>query len=142
MVRRFLDDSRGSSVVEFALVCPVLITFILGALEVGTALRANAGLRDLAGWAGRQAVIARQQNPSAALVKTTVENDIRNRAASGRYNITATGLTVEATVAQHATVPGVDRVTIRLDYNHPVSIPFVTVKQIPISVVKTYFVSR
>jgi Flp pilus assembly protein TadG len=41
LARRFVDDARGLSAVEFALILPLMLTLYLGATEVSQAISAN-----------------------------------------------------------------------------------------------------
>jgi Flp pilus assembly protein TadG len=44
-LRQLLRDARGISAVEFALIAPVLLAFIIGITQIGVLFQAQAGLR-------------------------------------------------------------------------------------------------
>jgi len=140
LLSRIIQSERGGSVVEFALVCPMLIAVMLSVLEFGEALRSNTGLRDLMGWAGRRAVVARQNNNT---ISTSVLNDdIRTEAAKAYYNIQTSRFTVQSSVVANTSLNTVDEVRISFQYSHPVSVPFVPVTSIPINIARTFYVQR
>lgn len=141
MKRRLLRDDRGSTVAEFAMVSPIIIMLILAALEFGGVLRANAGLRDLAGWAGRGAIIATQVERNGESVDTAgIRSGIIAQAGNRRYNLGEGALTVTVASAQDTALLTVHRVRIQLVYNHPVSVPFLPVTSVPMRADRTFFV--
>lgn len=141
MKRRLLSNERGSTVAEFAMVSPVVIMLILAALEFGGVLRANAGLRDLAGWGGRNAIIATQVDRSGETVDAAgIRSGIIARAENPGYNLGEGTLAVTVTPTQDTTLLTVHRVRIRLVYSHPVSVPFLPIASVPMTVERTFFV--
>lgn len=139
-IPRFRSDERGSTVVEFAMVSPLVILLILAALEFGMALRANAGLRDLAGWAGRAAIVATQVERNGESVDTAaVRTGIIAEAAKVSYNLREGALAVTVTNVQDTTLLTVHRIRIRLVYTHPISVPFLPVTSVPMTVDRTFF---
>ena len=138
--RRLCRDDRGSTVVEFALVSPVLIMLILAALQFGMVLRANAGLRDLAGWAGREAVVSYQLVSDGTIGATQLKNNIVERAENMRYNLRDGTLNVTVTNAADTTLLTVNRVRIQMTYNQPISLPFLPIASVPLRVDRTFFV--
>lgn len=139
-VTRFVRDQRGSALIEFALVSPMVIMLILGALEFGRVLQSNAGLRELAGWAGRQAVISYQIVGDGVVGADALKTNIRTEAARAKYNLSAGTLGVTVNVNDITTLPTVQRVNVALTYNHTVSMPFLQGKTINLSVNRAYFV--
>jgi Flp pilus assembly protein TadG len=139
-IRPLKRDERGSTVVEFAMISPLVILLILAALEFGMALRANAGLRDLAGWAGRDAIVATQVERNGESVDTVaVRNKIIAEAAKKSYNLGSGALTVTVTNVQDTTLLTVHRIRIQLVYTHPISVPFLSVTGVPMRVDRTFF---
>jgi len=57
MMRRLLRSDRASGAVEFALVVPVLFTFIIGIAQLGMLFFANAGLQSAVAEGARLATI-------------------------------------------------------------------------------------
>lgn len=54
---RILRDSKGSAAIEFAIAVPVLVTFIIGIIQTGVYLQANAGVQHALGEGARVATI-------------------------------------------------------------------------------------
>lgn len=141
MRRRLLSNDRGSTAAEFAMVSPVVIMLILGALEFGGVLRANAGLRDLAGWAGREAMISTQVERNGESVDTAgIRTDIIAQAENPGYNLGEGTLAVTVTNTQDTALLTVHRVRIRLVYSHPISVPFLPIASVPLRADRTFFV--
>ena len=70
MIKRFrslLGDRRGVGTVEFALACPVLFFFLIGASQIGVLFYANAGLRNTVAEGARIATI--YPTPSTTTIK-------------------------------------------------------------------------
>lgn len=65
---RFLRSERGTAVVEFALVAPLLFFLVFGIIEFGRALNYYNDLTQLAGQGARAAIVSR--NPDGTAVGT------------------------------------------------------------------------
>ena len=123
------------------MVSPIVIMLILAALEFGGVLRANAGLRDLAGWAGRNAMISTQVDRNGESVDTAgIRAEIIAQAENRGYNLGEGVLAVTVTNRQDTALLTVHRVRIRLVYDHPVSVPFLPITSIPMTTDRTFFV--
>lgn len=134
-------DERGSTVVEFAFVSPLVIILILAALQLGLALRANAGIRQLAGWAGREAMVSYQlfgdgDTVGAAELKEMIEDEAKAPA----YNLGNGSLNVEVSLVQDTTLLTVNRINVRIEYDFPLNLPFVPAQTIELAVARTFFV--
>jgi Flp pilus assembly protein TadG len=57
MKTRLLHDSRGATMMEFALVAPVFVTLIIGIAQLGLLFWANAGLHNAVAEGARLATI-------------------------------------------------------------------------------------
>jgi Flp pilus assembly protein TadG len=66
--RRFLGSERGTALVEFALIAPILFLFLFGIIEFGRALNYYNDLTQLAGQGARAAIVSR--NPDGSAVGT------------------------------------------------------------------------
>ena len=139
--RPLISNERGSAVIEFALVSPLVILLILGALQLGMVLRANAGLRELAGWGGRRAVISYQiVSDNDTIGAATLKSLIQNEAKSRKYNLEGGTLTVTVTNQADTALLTVNRMRLQLTYNYPLSLPFISTKSIPLSADRTFYV--
>lgn len=134
-------DERGSTVVEFALVSPMVIILILSALQLGLALRANAGLRELIGWAGREAVVSYQVfGDDDTISEDDLKAKIEAEAAKAAYNLKNGTLAVVVESDQDTTLLTVNRIRIRMDYDYPLDLPFIPTQTIDLGVERTFFV--
>jgi Flp pilus assembly protein TadG len=138
--RRLIGNQRGSALIEFALVSPLLIMIILAALQFGLMLRANAGLRELAGWAGRQAVVSYQVKASDGINPAALKTLIENEAMSRKYNLENGTLKVVTTSVQNTALLTVNEVGIKLNYDYPISVPFLGQSLVKLSVDRTFYV--
>jgi Flp pilus assembly protein TadG len=65
MAFRFLRSERGTAVVEFALVAPILFLLVFGILDFGRALNYYNDLTQLAGQGARAAIVDRNPDGTA-----------------------------------------------------------------------------
>jgi Flp pilus assembly protein TadG len=63
--RRFLGSERGTALVEFALIAPILFLFLFGIIEFGRALNYYNDLTQLAGQGARAAIVSRNPDGTA-----------------------------------------------------------------------------
>ena len=108
-IRRFLASCGGATAVEFALIAPVLITTVLGVVQVGMAMQEYNALRGVAGDVARYAVVNYQA--SNKLSTTTLETYGASVARASPYNIQATGLLVTISEAGTQRVTGAKELT-------------------------------
>jgi len=73
--RRLIGETRGAAAVEFALAVPILLTLLLGALEVGLNLYLRSVLEGALLMAGRSSSLQAAQAGQAA-IDATVESQI------------------------------------------------------------------
>jgi Flp pilus assembly protein TadG len=116
-VGALLRDERGVSMVEFALVAPLLFAFIFGVIDFGRALFLYNNLQDTARRAARLAAV-QFPNPCAS---TTLVRDSARTWVREFNNGRATAYTVDVTCSADL---GLVRVTIR-DY------PFQSIVPVP-----------
>jgi Flp pilus assembly protein TadG len=72
--RRNLASDQGQTVVEFALVAPLLIVLILGIFQGGIAFNHYLVVTDAARAGARQAIVARVSHISIATIQQTAKN--------------------------------------------------------------------
>jgi Flp pilus assembly protein TadG len=63
--KRFFGSERGTAIVEFALIAPLLFLLLFGVIEFGRALNYYNDLTQLAGQAARSAIVNRNPDGSA-----------------------------------------------------------------------------
>ena len=69
-----LAAENGQTIVEFALVAPLLIVLILGILQGGIAFNHYLVVTDAARAASREAIVARVSGVSVATIQQTAKN--------------------------------------------------------------------
>ena len=107
-----VDDERGASAVEFALVIPVLLTMIIGIMQIGIMFYADAGLQQAVETGARYATI--YPNPSDAQILAKVGSS-----KFGLDNSRITGPSVS-----HGTAKGVKFVEVTMAYSVPMNFVF------------------
>ena len=65
MLRRLASSERGTAVVEFALIAPLLFLLVFGIIEFGRILNAYNNLTQLAGQGARAAAVSRNPDGTA-----------------------------------------------------------------------------
>ncbi len=133
-------DQRGSALIEFAMISPLVVMFILAALQFGLALRANAGLRELAGWAGREAVVSYQIVGDGVKDDAEIKNMIKGEAAKAKYNLNNGSLNVSVESFSNTSFLTVKEIRLSLIYRHPISVPLMVGKVINFKVNRTYYI--
>ena len=84
--RRLISSERGTAVVEFALIAPILFLLVFGIVEFGRALNYYNDLTQLSGQGARAAVVSR--NPDGTAVGT------------GNADCPANGQTIQCQIAK------------------------------------------
>jgi Flp pilus assembly protein TadG len=69
---RVLREERGQSLIEFALVMPLLLILVLGIIQFGFALHSYIALTDAVRIGARQAAVSRSINPESSRVPLIV----------------------------------------------------------------------
>ena len=82
VVRKLRGSERGAAALEFALVTPALVLFIIGIAQLGILFMASAGLRNAVAEGARFATTHPRPN----------ETQIRARIASSRFGLNASNL--------------------------------------------------
>lgn len=82
-LRAFRRDQRGTAVVEFALVAPILFLLVFGILDFGRALNYYNQLTQLAGQGARAAAVDGNPNGVGAASGTSIQSQLVNTYATG-----------------------------------------------------------
>ena len=96
---RLAKDNGGSTIIEFGLLAPVLITMVLAIVQFGFAMQQYNALRGIAADVERYAVVNYQT--SNKISTTQLVTYTQSVATNAPYNIQANGLLV--TIAQPST---------------------------------------
>jgi Flp pilus assembly protein TadG len=121
VLRRIATDRRGATAVEFALSVPVLLTLIIGILQLGTLFFANAGLQQAIESGARYASL--YPNPTDTQIIAKVNNN--------RYGLDSTRITGPS--LSHGTSNGVNYVDLTMSYSVPLNFVFFQVGSINLS---------
>ena len=110
MKRMLRHDQRGASAVEFALTVPILLTLIIGILQIGMLFFANAGLQQAVETGARYATTYPTPSDSAITAKVTASK-------FGLKSAYITGPSVS-----HGVTNGVKYVDVTMSYAFPVNV--------------------
>jgi len=134
--KRLADDTAGSTLIEFAILAPVLFAFIFGVIQVGIHVQNANAVRNLAADGVRAAVVEYQagRNPSTELI----EADIQGRGVGPKYNLQLSRLQVDVT-EETSRIAGVDEMTIAITYKMPNFLGFVGVSAFDIEYERPVF---
>jgi Flp pilus assembly protein TadG len=90
MIRAFTKNARGSAAAEMAMVLPILVALIFGAVELGNYFRSEhvliKGVRDGAVYAARQAISNYDCSVASPPVPATVINDSKALVRTGQLS--------------------------------------------------------
>lgn len=120
--QRTLNDRRGASAVEFALICPVMIMMLFGVLETGRVLHTKSSLQRGVEIAARYTMV--NQTATASELQTV---------AFGDYAPTGDGGTKPSIKIAQVTLSGVDFMVISATLDHTMSIPLLSSRKIGLS---------
>lgn len=119
---RLRRDRRGSAVLEFSVIAPLLVTFILGGFQLAQALHANSSIREAVGNAGREAVVSYQITSDGVMSEAQIEALVASEAVNSAHRLKAANLTVDATIS--GDLGDWRQLTIAATYDFPVNVPF------------------
>ena len=121
-------DSRGAALIEFALIAPVLILFLIGITRVGILFMANAGLRSAVQEGARFATIF--PRPTDAAIKARIVD--RRFGLDPRY-VTAPTITYCMSNGAHAA-------DIRMTYRVPMDLIFFSLPNVVLTERRRVFI--
>jgi len=117
-LRNLIADVRGAAVIDFAFAMPVLITLMIGILQLSLVLQASGAMRNAVGEGMRYAKV----HPSAS------ESDVLAKARAGLAGINPDGIV--ALTLQRGTTNGADFARITMRYQLDPMIPFADIPPI------------
>lgn len=125
MTRCFLAqlgrDCRGSTIIEFALLAPVMFGMMFGVIQVGMSMQAYNAMRNVSSETARYALVEYMKKNE--ITNGTIETQAEAIATSSPYMLLDN---FEATVADAATqrVDGAHEKTLTVTYTPPNVLPF------------------
>lgn len=115
--RAIAKDARGASVVEFALLAPLLLALMFGVVSVGVYMQNSNALRSLASDASRFATVEYQKDN--AISAANLERNIKAMGISSPYFLSEKRLTVSVTEVGTSRVNGAREFDLDLTYDLP-----------------------
>lgn len=121
---RLLSDQRGATLVEFAVIAPVLITMLLGVVQVGLWIQAYNSVRNTVNDTARFAMVEYQRGNKIS--DEAIENRASQIAVGAKYNLDA-GLVIPAVTAKATQVNGIKQRRLVISYQAPEFMPLASV---------------
>ena len=134
--KRLARDERGGTLVEFALVSPIMLTLLFGVVQVGLHVQNANAVRNLAADGARAAVVEYQRGNS--LSANQIAAEIRARGVGPKYNLNLDRLDVVVT-EEASRIGGVDEMSIAISYDMPNYLAFVDLSDLTIEYERPVF---
>lgn len=136
LLRAIWTDCRGAMAVEFALVGPLMITVMLGVVQIGMSMWNFNGLRGVASDTARFAVINYQTNNEL----TNAQIQSYGRAlATQDYGMVDSNLTITVVAVDAPRVAGATELTMTINYNFSTLLSIIGIPDIPMSYSRPIF---
>lgn len=120
LMRGLVANDRGATIIEFALIAPVLITMMIGVLQVGAWVQAYNGVRNVVNDTARFAMVEYQRGNKVS--NEAIQDRAIEIAAAGKYNLDPS--LVLPNVSPKATeVSGVKQLNLSISYTAPEFLP-------------------
>jgi Flp pilus assembly protein TadG len=111
-MKRFTDEC-GQSLVEFAIILPILLLLIMGIIEFGLIMNSCLTIQNASREGARIAIVG------------AADSDIRNRIISDSPNLQTADLTIDITPVEGSRSSG-DTITVAISYNYHLVTPFIS----------------
>ena len=121
-IRNLLRDTRGVGAVEFAMVAPLIITLIVGTLNIGNYIYAQNSVAAAVDKVGREAAV--YPFPSDEKMRTIFADAILKQEAT---------IPVSLAIQRGTTSNGTKYVNLSTTYSLPVELIFVSLGSMPVS---------
>lgn len=131
-------DNAGATMVEFALLAPVIFGMFLGVLQVGIGMQAYNALRNISADASRYTVVEYQREND--ITTTEIETKTKSIASAMPYGLESTRFQARVTRPSTQRVSDAIEYSIEVSYNIRSVIPFFGLEDIPISFTRPIFV--
>ena len=118
---RMTRDESGATLVEFALLAPVVIGFMIGVLQIGTMMQASNAVRSVTADTARYALVEFQKGNSPS--NTAIQAQAIRIADGAPYLLNPDRLEVEIEDATEQRVIGVREITVSVAYTVPTTLP-------------------
>jgi Flp pilus assembly protein TadG len=135
--RRVLRDPSGAAIIEFGILAPVIVTLLLGVVQVGMWMQSYNGLRSVAADTGRYVAVKYQKSQNISNIE--MANWAHSHAVDS-YLFKNDLLTTDVTDAPTQQITGVSEKTLTLTYTFSSILQIVGVDDIPVSFSRPIFV--
>ena len=115
-------DRNGSTIVEFAILAPIIIGMMIGVVQIGVAMQAKNAMRGVASDTARYAVI--QYMKETTVTDAQIKTQAETIAAGAPYLLQSSRLTVTVTSVTTPRVAGTFEKTLTITYTPPSFLPF------------------
>ena len=109
VMHRLRRDRRGSTIIEFAILAPAIVTLFLGILQVGTWMQSYNALRSIAADTGRYTTV--QYQKANYISNIAMASWARNRAIDG-YLFNSDNISTDVSDAANQQIVGVTEKTL------------------------------
>ena len=113
VLQRLRRDRRGSTIIEFAILAPAIVTLFLGVLQVGMWMQSYNALRSVAADAGRYTAV--QYQKANNIDNIAMATWARNRAIN-HYLFKSGDVSTDVTDAANQQITGVTEKTLTVTY--------------------------
>ncbi|ANY20686.1 TadE-like protein [Tsuneonella dongtanensis] len=122
IARKLHRDERAATLVEFALIAPVLITMMIGVLQVGTWVQSYNAVRNVVNDTTRFAMVEYQRGNKIS--DEAIEDRALEIAGSGKYNLDESLFVPDVTV-KATEVAGIRQRRLVVTYTAPEFMPVI-----------------
>ena len=133
ILRRIRRSEDGAAALEFALITPALVLFIVGIAQLGILFMANAGLRNAVAEGARYATIFDTNTGGRP-----TDTEIRNRITGSDFGLDPANMTTPSITA--CTSGTDDCLDISVSYNVPLDFIFVSLPPVTLTQTRRAFV--
>ncbi len=131
---RLAADRRGASAVEFAIAAPIMLGLFFAILQFGLVLQSRGALRSAVADVARNASVEFLNASAAPLSGDQIAGLVRSRVTASPYLLKGDNLDVTVTPEAVAAIPGTVEFNVVARYNVPISLPFLNVGAMAVSV--------
>lgn len=132
------QNRRGATVVEFALLLPVIFGTLLGVLQVGLGMQAYNALRNVSADTSRFAVVEYQKENEIAT--SAIETKAKNIAKASPYFLESARFDAKVKLADTQRVDGAIEYELKATYTTRSVLGFMGLNDVPISFTRPIFV--
>jgi Flp pilus assembly pilin Flp len=122
-LRRLRSDVTGATLLEFALLAPVLISMMIGVLQVGVWVQAYNAVRNIVNDTTRFAMVEYQRGNKIS--DEAIENRALELAGSGKYNLDES-LFLPKVSTKSTEVNGIKQRKLAISYRAPEFMPLLS----------------